>query len=190
MGIINQLGGFGILGGVMNTRQQSARPLATGFATRPVGTPFPQTLNKTSFTGIATADQTVTAGQYGQIGYYTVKAQQMATFGIGNLKDNAENQGKCYISLYNTTDTAAIAGWIRLVQKDANQLSLDPVLEQRSEILAMNSTDPTKWERLLEHQVWAKEDSLLSLEVKLDGSGAKVIDYESAVIRIDATIYQ
>lgn len=189
MGILGQLP-FGIPGVPGSTRQQAARPLAAGFALKPVGTPFPQTLNQTSFVGIATGDQTVTAGQWGQIGYYLVKAQQMAAFGVGNLTDNPENQGKVFISLFNTTDSVALAGWIRLVQKDANQLSLDPVVEQRSEIWAMNSTDPTKWERLLEHQVWAREDSLLAIEVKSDGSGAKVIDKESAVIRIDSTIYQ
>lgn len=158
-----------------------------GFTTRAVGVPFLKTLTYGDFTGIATADQTVTSGKWNTVGYYTVSAQRFATWGQGSIALDPMNQGKVFLDAENTSGVD-IDGVVRLVIANANETETKVVLEERTEKLSENSTDMTKWIRMSEYPIKAGEDSKLMIQFKPDTSGT--LDCGETIIYIDITEYQ
>lgn len=167
----------------------SPQGLPLGMTTKPIGVPFKRTLSSVDFTGIATADQTVTAGTFGTVGTFTVSAQQFATVGVGTLNNEPENQGKIFIDLEDTGGTD-LDGVVRLLLANAQETGTITVLEERTERLSENNTNQTLWIHMPEYPVKVGEDSKIILQFKSDGSGTKVVDTGETTLFVDVTIYQ
>lgn len=167
----------------------SPQGLPLGMTTKPIGVPFKRTLAVSDFTGIATADQTVTAGTYGTIGTFTVPAQQFATVGVGTLANEPENQGKVFMDLENTAGTD-VDGVVRVVLANAQETGTITTVEERTERLSDNPTDQTKWIHQVEYPVKVGEDSKIIIQFKADGSGLKYVDTAETTIFLDITLYQ
>jgi len=183
MPLLNQILGRGGLGGIFGGGQ----PLALGLTRSPNGTPFKKTLQYTDFTGIATTDQTVTAGKWNTIGTYTVSSQQFATVGYGRINDHPENQGKVFIDTEDTSGTD-IDGWIRIALANAQETQVVVVLEERTETLSLGESDTRQRLHMPEYPLWAGEDSKILIQFKPDSSGT--VDSGETIIYIDATLYQ
>ncbi len=161
--------------------------LPLGLTTSPRGTPFKKRLVYSDFVGIATADQTVTAGKYVTVGTYTIGAQKYATFGFGNVQLDPMNQGRIAIDTENTSGVD-IDGWIRLLIANASETAVYTALEERTETLSENLTDMSKWLPLTEYGIKAGEDSKLIIQFKPDTSGT--LDSGETLVYIDITEWQ
>lgn len=126
-----------------------------------------------------------------KIGEYTVPAQQQIAIGFGLA--NTNETGKLYIDTEDTTGTD-FDGWVRIDVADANEIAINTVLEQRTEILSENATDMTKWLPLPEVRDYPvlgripREDDRIQIRMKPDTS-SKIVDYGETIIHLPVTVY-
>lgn len=175
-----------VLGNLFNSVKSIA---GVGGATNNIG--FRKKLVNADF-GL-TANVTCVAGQYTQIGEYTVPAQQLIAFGYGTPNEgNGANQGYVYVRIDDTS--GAMAGTLRLVQSNAQGTKRIVVAEERTETFKASETDRTLAMPLPEQIQFPKvgEDSKLVIEFKPDGASDLTLDYDATETkyRIPVTIYQ
>ncbi len=160
LGGIGLGGGFGAAGGGAPTTQG-----ATGLINAPpAGTnAFPRTLRADDFNSVTIA---VSATEFSRLGKFTVPAQQAAQFGQGSPQE-PDNQG--YLSIQPTTDASvAITGLVRLSVTNAQETNTFVVMEERTDRLAVNSTDRRLLVPIPARTPIATEDSLLTISMKAD----------------------
>ena len=112
-------------------------------------------------TGVTFRAASYVTGDYNIATYYTVQAQEEATFGQGQ-EGFPDNQGFVYLQ-YQTTAPAAIDGPIRLQLEDAHNALIPGgiVLQEESTRLDASQTDRRLMVPLPKHTQWATEDSFL-----------------------------
>jgi hypothetical protein len=176
---------LGLLGNIL-------KPLMGGFTPRGGGSgrPFRATLNNADFTGIATANQTLVANQWTQIGYYKVPAQTGARVGYGNPKE-PDNQGYIYFRIDDTSGNQITDGSMRLVHSNAEGTRRDVVFQESLTRLSGSQTDRTQMvpvPEVLDFPILG-EDSRIVIEVNT--ATAHTIDYDgtNTIIRIPVTRY-
>jgi len=113
----------------------------------------------------------VTAGIWTTIGRYQVPAQQAYHFGFGSPA-YPDNQGYCYLALYDDTATNSVQehGSVRLVQRNAQGTISLVVAEFRTEQLCGDTSDRNKQMALPEQVQFplVGEDSYLEIQFNPD----------------------
>jgi hypothetical protein len=118
---------------------------------------------------VAGTTVSVIAGQYIEVGSYTVPAGEMVSIGYGALSGQDTAEGRIFMELKDTTATPVILdGTIRLLALSPQDRPLEVLAEFRTETLRYNSTDRTKMPPLAEHAVTLREDQQLCLQFKSD----------------------
>ena len=145
-------------GGLM----RAIRPPAQG--AKPATTEFRRTMAGGG-TGVTFRAVSYVTGDFNLATYYTVQAQEEATFGWGDV-DHPDNQGYIFLR-YQTTAPAAIDGPTRLQIEDAHNSLVGGglVLEEESTRLDGSQTDRRLMVPLPKHSVWAAEDSILAIRI-------------------------
>ncbi len=173
------LGGFG-LGGKLGLRSAAV-------GAKPGTTEFKKTMiiGGTSVTSITTSR---VAGDFQQMTYYTVQAQEKATFGHGVPGDDV-NQGFIYLQ-YQTTVPAAIDGPVRLLAEGAHGDSVPGflVLEEHSTRLDGSLTTRGDQVPLPKWPRWASEDSRLT--VRLNPSATATPTTADSTVLLPITVAQ
>ena len=110
---------------------------------------------------------TLVAGDFQTIAKLVVPAQQLMTFGAGNIIDGVDDRS---ILFAKTMDDAGneVKGTLRLVLADANEVKKVVVVEVRSEQVTASKTDANNSYKLAQYPAWAKEDSKLIIEFRPD----------------------
>lgn len=152
-------------------------------------TPFPRTLTKTAFAGIATADVVCTAGQFNKVGTYTVSAQQVAYWGSNDMI-SGQPQGKTAYIKFVTSAPADIPGLVRLVVANATETRSEVVLEERTERFNASVTDRTLAVLLPKSALGAQEDSKLIIYFQPDATATIAYNQATTVINLPITLYQ
>jgi hypothetical protein len=131
---------------------------------------FTKFLRANDFNAGSTAtDIAITSGQYNQIGYKTVGAQQQIFFGAGAISNGVDSRETAKIRFDSAA--GAITGTFRLAVQDANGLSTIPVVEN-------DNTNFTSGIKLGIKAPGAREDSKLLILFNPDTS--TTIDYSDS----------
>ena len=102
----------------------------------------------------------------------------------------SEQVGRLFI---DTEDTGGVDldGTIRIFLENAQGTQSVMVLEERTEKLSENPTDMTKWITVPEFNVWAAEDSKITVKIYPDtGELAYVVDSGETIMYVPITLYQ
>jgi len=110
---------------------------------------------------------TLVAGDFQTIAKLVVPAQQLMTFGAGNIIDGVDDRAILYAKTMDDNGNE-IKGTLRLVLADANEVKKVVVVEVRSEQVTASKTDANNSFKLAQYPAWSKEDSKLIIEFKPD----------------------
>ena len=157
----------GLLGGGLGGATQRITQGAQGLVNAPPAglSAFPKHLRSDDF---ASAEVTVSATDFTKLGTRTVGAQLVEAFGQGGIGDES-NQGFMRLSPEDNVD-AAITGRMRLFISNANETNTFVVMENRTDRLAVDSTDRRLLVPLPLTFPGASEDSLLGVSMNADTS--------------------
>lgn len=144
---------------------------------------FRKTLKLSDFTMASTV--ALVAGDWRELAYLQVPAQQLRQFGYGAIVNGVDDRGTFKLAV-NTSSPAAISGSARLVVKDANRLTTSVILDDRSEVLA-SGTDLGDGVRLGASLPAAKEDSYLVIEYDPDSSATATSADSDALVPVTIT---
>ena len=174
----------GLLGGRgLNVLSGLRRPV-TG--SPPATTLFKQTM-AIGGTGVTFRDNvSLVSGDFNLVTYYTVQAQEKATFGWGSAAQPV-NQGYMYLQ-FQTSVPAAIDGPTRLVLEDAHgaQIPGGVVLEEQSTRLDGSTTDRDLQVPLPQWSLFATEDSRLA--VRMDPTATATVEQDNSTVQLPITL--
>lgn len=148
---------------------------------------FKKTLDKSDFGLFKEDTQECEAGNWNNIGEFTVPPQQMYAYGFGT-DSKPHNQGYLFIDLKDD-DGNDLEGKLRLVQEDANGLTKHVVYEEQVDVLRGDKSDRQKKTPLPEKVSYPliSEDSRMKIEydpVNEDGTG----DYSESQSLVPVTV--
>lgn len=136
------------------------------------------------------------SAKWQELGVKTVAAQQAMRYGFGAASSGGlQNQGFIHMTLKDIASGTAREGKVRLVWKDANKFTTQPVKEFKSDNLKGSRTDRNQQVLLPELPIpglpgrnYAIEDEFLGIDYKPDSNDI-TISNTNAVISISATQY-
>ena len=145
---------------------------------KPATTEFRRTMQASgtfTSTGVTFRAASYVNGDFNLATYYTVQAQEEATFGWGD-EGHPDNQGYIFVR-YQTTAPTAIDGPIRLQLEDAHGVPIAGglVLEDDSTLLDGSSTDRRIMRPLPKWGLWATEDSRLAIRIDPTATAAATL---------------
>ena len=124
-----------------------------------------------------------TAGQFTQLGSYTVKAGEVVTVGYGQAQGQENAQGRIYVKLQNSTPTE-VTGEVRLSILGPQNSVLREIARFRTEALS-SSTDRTKQIPLPDSMIGASEDRKILMEFNPDSTAT--LTKANCTVLIDIT---
>lgn len=149
---------------------------------------FKKTLDKSDFgvAGGSGSTQSITSGDWNNVGSFTIPPQQAYSYGYGNA-NQPSNQGYLYILFQNTTPSE-ITGKVRLVQEDANGLKKFVVYEEQEEVLHGDQSDRQKKQALPEQVQYplVGEDSRMKIE--FDPTSDDSLSYDNSTVYVPVTV--
>ncbi len=177
--MLNQLFGRVGRGGALGSIRLPAQ------GAKPATTEFRRTMQE-SGTGVTFRAASYVNGDYNLATYYTVQAQEEATFGWGDVS-HPDNQGYIFLR-YQTTAPAAIDGPTRFVIEDAHGAAIAGglVLEDDSTLLDGSQTDRRIMRPLPKFGLWATEDSRLA--IRIDPSATATSTLADSTVQVPITV--
>lgn len=148
--------------------------------------PFPSTLNKAN---LFAADKAVVAGEFVQLGRYTVPAGTAIALGFGALEGQDTAVGRLLIDMKNNAVApgANIEGLLRLTVRNPQDRPVMILAESRTERVRLGSTDPKLQRPLPWTNAVLTEDFSLVLEFKADAAGTA--GSANSTVLVDITTY-
>ena len=136
-----------------------------------------------------TGDIAIRAGQFTEIGCYTVPAGMAVEVGFGFQSAQDEAQGRIFIDLRKpgTAPGGEVNGLVRIELLDAQKRPVETLFESRTELLRQGAGDRTKQISLSETDAVARENKNIVIQVKPDADAN--ISSANSTILIDATNY-
>ena len=125
-------------------------------------------------------------GDFNLVSYYTVQAQEKATFGWGTAAQPV-NEGFIYLQ-FQTSVPAAIDGPTRFVLEDAHgsQISGGVVMEEQSTRLDGSTTDRDLQVPLPQWPLFATEDSRLA--IRMNPTATATVEQDNSTVQIPITL--
>ena len=174
---------FGRASGQVRTTLGTLRAPSVG--AKPTTTEFKITMTG-SGTGITFRAASYVNGDFNLATYYTVQAQEEATFGHGQA-ELPDNQGYIFLQ-YQTVAPAAIDGPVRLLLEDAHGTAIGGglVLQEESTRLDASQTDRRLQVPLPKWPVWATEDSRLA--IRIDPTATATATLADSTVQVPITV--
>lgn len=149
--------------------------------------PFANTLGASDL--IAAAAPAVVAGQWNELGRYTVSAGMAVALGFGGMEGQDSAAGRIYMDLRDNAVApgAAINGRIRFTLDNPQKRTERVLFEARTERLRTTAADPTKQIPFSFIDAVATEDWSLVLEYMPDA--AQTVGRANCVILVDVTTF-
>lgn len=151
-----------------------------------ISNPFASAINNAKLGW--TADTTVVADKFVEIGRYTVPAGSAICLGYGVQSGMDNAVGRCYIKLIDDTagDATEEHGLLRLEVRDPQDRPVEVLWEARTEQTGASTTQNLKIP-FPEHAAKFGEDWALVLLFKSDA--ADIIQWDFSKVLFDITIY-